>query len=230
VHSGGSGAHTVISVLVVEDHEMVGESFRRVLERESDLDVLDVVATLDAAQRLLSDVSPDVVLMDHDLPDGNGIDGARMVLEHVPDAKVLIVTGSTRGVTLLPRALDAGCCGYLSKTRGLDDLVAAVRSASAGDMVVPHDLMARVIAASRDDGRGTALTDREMDVLRLMASGRSNAEIAADLFLSTNTVRHHVQAVLQKLDAHSKLEAVAIALRRGLITVEEDLGPLEPRG
>jgi len=218
----------MIKVLLVEDHEMVGESFRRVLEREPDVEVLDVVSTLEATRRLLSDVEPDVVLMDHDLPDGNGIDGARMVLAAQPEAKVLMLTGSSRGVTLLPQALDAGCCGYVTKSRGLDELVAAVRSAHAGDMVVPHDLMARVIAAGRPQGRGASITEREMDVLRLMAAGRSTADIAAELFLSTNTVRHHVQAVLQKLEAHSKLEAVAIALRSGLITVEDDLGPLPP--
>jgi DNA-binding NarL/FixJ family response regulator len=165
--------------------------------------------------------------MDHDLPDGNGIDGARTVLAALPEAKVLILTGSTRGVTLLPRALDAGCCGYITKDRGLDDLVTAVRSAHAGDMVVPHDLMARVIAAQRPGGRGEQVTDREMDVLRLMATGRTSSDIAAELHLSTNTVRHHVQAVLQKLAAHSKLEAVAIALRSGLITVDDDLGPID---
>ncbi|OWY63566.1 hypothetical protein B7486_52365, partial [cyanobacterium TDX16] len=197
---------TKIRVLLVEDHEMVGESFRRVLEREADIEVLGVAATLEDARRSLSDVPPDVVLMDHDLPDGNGIDGARAVLAALPDAKVLILTGSTRGVTLLPWALDAGCCGYLTKDRGLDDLVTAVRSAHAGDMVVPHDLMARVIAARRNEGRSEQLTDREMDVLRLMATGRTSNDIAAELFLSTNTVRHHVQAVLQKLGAHSKLE------------------------
>jgi DNA-binding NarL/FixJ family response regulator len=218
----------MIKVLLVEDHEMVGESFRRVLEREPDIEVLDVVSTLDGARRLLSDVAPDVVLMDHDLPDGNGIDGARLVLAAHPEAKVLMLTGSSRGVTLLPQALDAGCCGYVTKSRGLDELVTAVRSAHAGDMVVPHDLMARVIAAGRPQGRGSSITEREMDVLRLMASGKSTADIAAELFLSTNTVRHHVQAVLQKLEAHSKLEAVAIALRSGLITVEDDLGPLQP--
>lgn len=218
----------MIKVLLVEDHEMVGESFRRVLEREPDLEVLAVVATLDEMRRLLSDQAPDVVLMDHDLPDGNGIDGARTVLASHPEAKVLILTGSTRGITLLPRALDAGCCGYVTKDRGLDDLVGAVRSAHGGDMVVPHDLMAKIIAAQRSQGRGADLTDREMEVLRLMATGRTSGEIAADLFLSTNTVRHHVQAVLQKLQAHSKLEAVAIALRTEIITVEDDLGPIDP--
>jgi DNA-binding NarL/FixJ family response regulator len=218
---------TKIRVLLVEDHEMVGESFRRVLEREGDLDVLDVAATLGEARHALSATPPDVVLMDHDLPDGNGIDGARMVLDAVPDAKVLILTGSTRGVTLLPQALDAGCCGYLTKDRGLDDLVAAVRSTHAGDMVVPHDLMARVIAARSPEGRGDQLTEREMDVLRLMATGRTSSDIATELYLSTNTVRHHVQAVLQKLGAHTKLESVAIALRNGLITVEDDLGPID---
>jgi DNA-binding NarL/FixJ family response regulator len=218
----------MIKVLLVEDHEMVGESFRRVLEREPDVEVLDVVSTLEGARRLLSDVAPDVVLMDHDLPDGNGIDGARMVLAAHPDTKVLMLTGSSRGVTLLPRALDAGCCGYVTKNRGLDDLVTAVRSAHAGDMVVPHDLMARVIAAGRPQGRGATITEREMDVLRLMASGKGTGDIAAELYLSTNTVRHHVQAVLQKLEAHSKLEAVAIALRTGLLTVEDDLGPPQP--
>jgi DNA-binding NarL/FixJ family response regulator len=185
---------------------------------------------LDEARRALTAHPPDVVLMDHDLPDGNGIDGARMVLDVLPGTKVLILTGSTRGVTLLPRALDAGCCGYITKTKGPEELVLAVRQAAAGDMVVPHDLMARVIAARRPDGRGASLTEREMEVLRLMASGRSSNEIAAELYLSTNTIRHHVQAVLQKLGAHSKLEAVAVALRSGIITVEDDLGPLEPDG
>jgi DNA-binding NarL/FixJ family response regulator len=211
----------VIKVLLVEDHEMVGESFRRLLEHEDDIEVLGVAPTVEAARRAISDAPPDVVLMDHDLPDGQGVDAAAMVLAQLPDCKIIIVTGSTRGTTLLPRALQAGCCGYLTKTKGIDDLVGAVRSAYEGNMVVPHDLMARVIAS--EWGNSANLSDREMDVLRLLGSGFSSAGIAEHLYLSVNTIRHHTQAILTKLDAHSQLEAVAIALRTGLITVEEDL-------
>ena len=201
-----------IRVVLVDDHEMVAESFRRVLASQLDIEVIATVGTVASALDAVTALVPDVVLMDYLLPDGNGVTAARDILARFPDMKVILLTGSDAPAAL-PGAIEAGCAGYLEKTSALDALAGAVRAAAVGQIVLSvADL--RTVAS----GQGVeALTRREREVLGLLAEGCGNKEIAARLGLRLNTVRNHVQNVLVKLGVHSKLEAVSAATRRGLV-------------
>lgn len=196
----------------MDDHALVAESLRVVLSGEPDIDVVAIAGT--AAEALVAATThrPDVVLMDYVLPDSPR--GRRPGL---PGTKVVMLTGSDEPAALFS-AFDAGCVGYLQKTSALEALAAAVRAAAAGELVISSGDLALLLHRQRS-GRGgpAALTRRELDVLRLAAAGLSSRAIAERLGLSLHTVRTHLQNVLSKLGTHSRLGAVAVARRRGLL-------------
>jgi DNA-binding NarL/FixJ family response regulator len=160
-------------------------------------------------------------LLDHRLPDGDGVAAiGRLSVRHT-SAQFVILTASTAEHVLIA-AIEAGAAGFVSKTRSLADLTAAVRAAAAGEAVISPELLARLLPRLREGGtRGTTpkLTHREIGVLQLVARGMSNAAIADELVVSVHTVRNHVANLSAKLGAHSKLEAVSIGLRDGIIAV-----------
>jgi putative two-component system response regulator len=208
-----------IRVLLVDDHAMFAESVARLLGREEGLRLVATAASsseaFDAARRH----RPDVVLMDHDLPDGDGLSAVAAIRSELPDTKVVLVTGRTDDAVLVA-ALKAGCAGFLDKTQTIDRLVGAVRSVHAGEAVVPPGKMAALLGAIRRDQQGgpaSQLTVREIEVLDLVARGLQVEAIAGQLFLSMHTVRNHVQRAMEKLGAHSRLEAVTIAVRQGIV-------------
>jgi NarL family two-component system response regulator LiaR len=214
-----------ISVLVIDDHQMVAESILRMLGHEGDMNVVGVATTATAGLVLARDHQPDVVIMDYDLPDLDGVSAARLVRHCSPATNVVMLTGGG-GEEMLAAAIEAGCTGYLDKTRAFEELTNAVRLAAAGEIVLPRGQLARLLPRLI---RGTPaapvlgdLTTREREVLGLIAEGLANKAIAVRLGLRLNTVRNHVQNVLVKLDAHSKLAAVAIASRHGLLGPEGD--------
>jgi DNA-binding NarL/FixJ family response regulator len=209
----------MIRVLVVDDHEMVAESFRRVLEREDDIEVVAMAVTAAEAFEQAVAHRPDVILMDYLLPDGDGAATTVRIREDLPDVKVVLLTGSDIEAAL-PMALRAGCVGYLEKTSALEALAPAVRSAAEGEIVISPPDLTRLVSEPPAEGAVDALTAREHDILTLMAEGLPNQAIADRLTLSVHTVRTHVQTVLAKLGAHSKLEAVAVARRRGLLRMQ----------
>jgi DNA-binding NarL/FixJ family response regulator len=127
----------MIRVLIVEDHQMVLDSFVRMFDREDDFEVVGTASTLESAEQAIQTSEADVVMLDYNLPDGNGIDFASRILAARPEAKLLLVTGEHDDRNLLPRALAAGCCGYVEKTAAFSDLAEAVRSADRGEVVVP---------------------------------------------------------------------------------------------
>jgi len=203
-----------IRVLLVDDHEMVAESFRRILEAEDDIEVVATASTAAAAFEAAVAHEPDVILMDYLLPDGDGVAATARIKERLPEVRVVLLTGSDVDAAL-PGALEAGCVGYLEKTGALDKLAPAVRAAASGEVVISPSDLGRIATEPRSSVAD--LTPREREVLGLLADGLSNRDIAGRLFLSVNTVRTHVQRILEKLPAHSKLEAVAIARRRGIL-------------
>jgi DNA-binding NarL/FixJ family response regulator len=202
-----------IRVLLVDDHQMVSESLRVVLEQESDIEVVATAGSVTDAIAAVGAHRPDVILMDYYLPDGDGLTAAAQITAKDPSIKIILLTGSD-DPHALGRAVEAGCVGYLHKVGSLQDLASAVRAAAAGHVVISADHLWQLLPRASGPG---ALTKREREILYLVAEGQTNKAIAAQLVLSVHTVRTHVQTILAKLGAHSKLEAVAIAKRRRLL-------------
>ncbi len=206
-----------ITVLIVDHHLMVAESFRRVLTAEGDIDVVAVAGNATEALEATAAHRPDVVVMDYELPDANGAVASTQIRAAFPDTNVVMLTGSDEA-SILQAALEAGCVGYIEKSSGLHNLAPTVRSAASGESVVSSANLGRLLGGrSSPRGSATALTRRELELLQLAAEGHSNQAIAERLRLSVNTVRTHLQRTLNKLGAHSKLEAVAVARKRGLL-------------
>jgi DNA-binding NarL/FixJ family response regulator len=208
-------------LLLVDDHEIFTSSLVAALETEPGIEVSGVAHDLAAARRMLPARRPDVVLLDHRLPDGDGVAAIRD-LRALHDAQFVVLTASTADQVLMA-AIEAGAAGFVSKTRSLRELVSAVHAAAAGEAVISSDLLARLLPRLRGIAGAaptTALTPREVEVLQLMASGLANSAIAEELVVSVHTVRNHVANLSAKLDAHSKLEAVSIGVRQGLISID----------
>jgi DNA-binding NarL/FixJ family response regulator len=208
----------VIRVLLVDDHRMLAEAVQRVLEPEGDVEVVGVATTAADAVAAVDRLHPDVVLLDHHLPDGDGASLAAEVRTRQPGTTVLLMTGSTDD-RVLARALEAGCAGILTKSEPAGAIAAAVRAAAAGDPVMPPDVLRRLLPrlAGTAPRPGHDLTPRELELLGLLADGVATGVIADRLSLSVHTVRNYIQSVLTKLGARSRLEAVAIARREGLL-------------
>ena len=208
----------VVRLVIVDDHQIFSSSLRATLDTEPDLEVAGVAHDLATAERVLAQVQPDVVLLDHRLPDGDGVTSLPRLREASPDTRFVVLTASTAEQVLVG-AIEAGASGFVSKTRSLGELTAAVRAAAAGEAVISPELLARLLPRMRSGAAPatTRLTQREIEVLELMSRGLSNAAIAERLVVSVHTVRNHVANLSTKLGAHSKLEAVSRALREGLI-------------
>jgi DNA-binding NarL/FixJ family response regulator len=212
----------VITLLLADPQEMVAESLRLALDGAPDLTVTGVATSFAALHSLLESRTADVVLLDQRLPASHeGADvgaGVRRVRELSPDSRVLMLTASPNEAAAVV-ALESGCVGVVPKTLSLDDLVAAVREAATGRLNLDSDMLARLVPRLSRSYRepGADLTSREREVLRLVAEGLSTPDMAARLVVSTNTVRNHVQSILTKLGAHSKLEALVIANRSHLL-------------
>lgn len=219
INSPNSPTRPRIRVVVVDDHRVVAEGLVALLTAEDDLAVVGTATSVAEALALVDQTRPDVVLLDYRLPDGDGISATLEIRRRAPETKVVMVSAVGHG-ELLARAIDAGCAGFLAKERSGDELLAAVRAAQRGDAFLPAALLADLIGRPRPGGAGSRLTARELEVLSLLAAGLSTAAVTERLGRSEHTVRNHVRNILGKLGAHSKLEAVAIAAREGLISLE----------
>jgi putative two-component system response regulator len=210
-----------IRVLVVDDHQIFVESLVRLLHAQPKIRVVGTASGVSAAQDAVTLYLPDVVLMDFELPDGDGVTAAGRIRTQHPQTKVVMLTGSG-DQHVLARAIGVGCAGFVAKTEGIDTLVEAVQAAFDGESLTAvvdlPQVLGRLDPTRR--GLGNALGAREREVLRLVATGLPNKLIARRLCISLNTVRNHVQSILYKLDAHSRLEAVATGVREGIIDWE----------
>jgi len=220
-----------LRVLLVDDHAMMRAGFRTILTLEDDIDVVGEASTGLEALAVARRTRPDVICMDVQMPDMDGLEATRRLLTDPDvDAAVLIVTTFDSDDYVFA-ALAAGASGFLLKNAGPEELVAAVRVVGAGDALLAPEVTRRVIErfAGRDGEAaaslpprvppltlGDPLTDRESEVLRLVAEALSNAEIAARLFIGEATVKTHVSNVLQKLGARDRVQAVVLAHRHGL--------------
>ena len=207
-----------VRVLIVDDHEVLAASLAMVLEAEPDLKSVGVAGTLEKARSMVVSTTPDVILLDHRLPDGDGVAAIGELRRLRPSAQVVVLTASAADHVLVA-AIEAGASGFVSKTRSLDELTSAVRAAATGEAVISPEMLARLLPRLQRSGRArhNDLTEREREVLGLLADGLSNAAIAEQLFVSVHTVRNHIANLSAKLGAHSKLEALSIAVRDGLL-------------
>jgi DNA-binding NarL/FixJ family response regulator len=211
-----------IRVLFVEDHQLLADALSAMLSREDDIDVVGVAGTV-AEAKSMSRERLDVVLMDYHLPDGTGAEATRAIKARWPAARVVMVTALSDDETVL-ESIQAGADGYLTKDRAALDVVQAVRAAFAGETLLPRSVIVEIarrvaLARERGDERRMVepLTPRELEVLRALTEGLSTPDICSRLFIAPNTLRTHVQNIMGKLRVHSKLEAVAFALKYRLV-------------
>ena len=207
-----------IGVVIVDDHRMFSESLARLLADEDGISVRGVGANRVEALQLVEQFEPRVLLIDYHMPDGDGVAVASEIKERWPETMVVMLTGDADDQVLIA-AIEAGCSGFFTKDRASSEVAEAVRVAAAGEALISPAQLVRLLPRLNRTFRpaGADLTERELEVLKLLASGTTNKVIAAELFLSVNTIRNYVQSILTKLDAHSKLEAVATAVRQGII-------------
>lgn len=204
-----------VRVLIVDDHRVLAELLTSALSTSDEVAVVGTVGTAAEGVRAVTSLRPDVVILDYDLPDSEGVSAIVAVKAACPATRVLMLTSYTDSV-LLSEAMEAGCSGYITKRNGAAEILGAVLAVASDETPVSPD-MVRSLMSREQSGIGSDLTERELEVLRIAARGLSNKEIAAELYLSVNTVRNHMQHVLNKLGAHSKLEATAIAARAGIL-------------
>jgi two-component system NarL family response regulator len=217
-----------IRVVVVDDHALFRRGLENVLSGEPDLVVVGEAADgLQAVERC-AEVVPDVVLMDVRMPGASGIEATGKIREAHPGTRVVMLTVSEDEDDLFD-AVRAGANGYLLKEVSIDEVAAAVRAVARGHSLVSPSMASKLLAefnrlATRAEARqrtdSASLTDRELEVLRLIADGLTNREIAHELYIAENTVKNHVRNILEKLHLHSRMEAVVFAMREKLLDVE----------
>ncbi len=215
-----------IRVVMADDHALVREGIRNVLERHPDIDVVAEAGDGREAVALTLELRPDVVLMDIAMPELNGIEATRQIKEQCPETVILVLTAydDDRYVFAL---LEAGAAGYLLKNAHGSELVSAIREVHAGESILSPSVARKVLRkfvglrGDRPTHEEATLTERELEILRLAATGRPNKAIAEDLSVSPRTVQLHLAHVFQKLGVASRTEAVVTGLKRGWLHLEE---------
>ena len=221
------GIEGQIRVMICDDHALFRRGLKMVLEAEPDIDVIAEAEDGETAIAEVSELVPDVVLMDVRMPSVDGIEATRRIAEAVPSTKIVMLTVSDEEADLY-EAIKAGATGYLLKEISIEEVASAVRAVVTGQSLISPSMASKLLTeftnlAKRADERTTVptprLTDRELEVLRLVAQGKSNREIAGDLYISENTVKNHVRNILEKLHLHTRMEAVMYAVREKLLDI-----------
>ncbi len=213
-----------IRVIIADDHAVLRDGTRELLQREDDIEVVGEAGDGEAAVALVEDVRPDVAILDIAMPGLNGVEATARIKSAHPEVAVLVLTVHDEDAYVFA-ILEAGAAGYLLKNVRGAELVEAVRAVMAGESVLHPTIMRKVLGRFRGEQKGTGdqarLTTRELEVLRLAASGRSNKQIGSELGLSPRTVQVHLSGVLSKFGVASRTEAVIEGLKRGWISLEE---------
>lgn len=211
-----------VTVLLAEDHAVVREGTREMLERDPQILVIGEAEDGAAAVALAADLSPDVVLLDLGLPVLNGIEAARRI-RALPQPPQVLILSAYDDEDYVTAAVEAGASGYLLKTSHMRDVVAAIRSVALGEVVLHPAVARRLLMRSRAHGQSSdLLTDRELQVLRHAARGARNKEIAHLLSVSTRTVEAHLTSVFNKLGVTSRTEAILQAASRGWLALDRE--------
>jgi DNA-binding NarL/FixJ family response regulator len=203
-----------IRILTVDDHQLLREGIAAVLEGQPDMVLIAQASNGREAIESFRQHRPDVTLMDLRMPDMSGIEAITLIRVEFPNARIIVLT-TYAGDVQAAGALKAGASGYLLKNLVRKELLETIRAVHAGKRRVPPEIATEIAEHIADD----ALTEREIDVLRRVAAGKSNKVIAAELDISEGTVKTHMKSILPKLDASDRTHAVTIALRRGILDV-----------
>jgi DNA-binding NarL/FixJ family response regulator len=218
---------------VVDDHRAFADALGIAIDLQPDLRLAGIASTVEEALEAVRDSSPDVVLMDVHLPGPDGIEGVRRIKELRPHVRVVVLTGFA-DADAMARAALAGASGFFPKERPVSEILQAIRTASEGGMVVEPSTLAAVLArvqephGSQPAPPALHLTNRQREVLALLAEGLDPRAIARTLGISVNTCRGHVKSVMVKLGAHSQLEAVVEAMHIGLLRIDAPAGAADP--
>jgi DNA-binding NarL/FixJ family response regulator len=212
-----------LRVLVVDDHDLFRTGLRNLLE-EQGVNVVGEAENGETAIRLASDLAPDVVIMDLNMPGAGGVETTRRLSSLAPLSRVVVLTISADDDDVM-NAVMAGACGYLLKDSSIQELIAGIRAASEGESLISPQIAAKVLqrlrAQSKDaDAAETIraeLSDRELQVLKLIANGNDNAQIARELFISPKTVKNHISNILMKLQIDNRIQAAVYAVRSGIV-------------
>jgi two-component system NarL family response regulator len=216
-----------IRVLVVDDHALFRRGLEMVLEQEPDIEVVGEASDGAEAVEQATETTPDVVLMDVRMPRRGGIDACTAIKDAVPSTKIIMLTISDEEADLYD-AIKAGAMGYLLKEISIEEVASAIRAVHGGQSLISPSMASKLLnefasMIKRTDERQQVptprLTDREMEVLRLVAKGLNNRDIAKQLYISENTVKNHIRNILEKLQLHSRMEAVVYAVREKLLEI-----------
>ncbi|MFN2471853.1 MAG: response regulator [Gaiellaceae bacterium] len=209
-------------VLIVDDHDLFRRGLRNLLE-EQDIDVSGEAANGREAVAHVREDPPDIVLMDINMPAMTGVEATREITRIAPLTRVVMLTISDHDGDVIDAVL-AGACGYLLKDSSIEDLLRGIRAAAVGESLISPQIAAKVLQRLRAAGSTeaaaavrTELSERELDVLRLIANGKDNAEIAAELHISPKTVKNHISNILMKLQIDNRIQAAVYAVRSGIV-------------
>jgi DNA-binding NarL/FixJ family response regulator len=212
-----------LSVLLVDDHDLFRTGLKNLLE-EQGVHVVGEASNGQTALRLAAELAPDVVIMDLNMPGLSGVETTRHLTGIAPLVRVVVLTISIDDEDVMD-AVMAGACGYLLKDSSIEDLIAGIRAAAAGESLISPQIAAKVLQRLRSQGKSedaaetirAELSDREVEVLKLIANGKDNAQIASELFISPKTVKNHISNILMKLQIDNRIQAAVYAVRSGIV-------------
>ena len=209
----------MINVIFVDDHEMVRIGVSAYLSAQADIQVIGEADDGAAGVKLALELRPDIILMDLVMKEMDGIEATRLIIEQWPEAKIIIVTSFLDDEKVYP-ALEAGATSYMLKTSKASEIANAVRSTFHGQTVLEPEVTGKMMAKMRrkpEEAAHESLTNREMEILLLMAQGKTNQEIADELFIALKTAKVHVSSILSKLDVQDRTQAVIYAFKHSLV-------------
>jgi DNA-binding NarL/FixJ family response regulator len=214
---------TGVRVLLVDDHDLFRTGLRNLLE-EQEVEIVGEASDGQQAIKMVRELAPDVVVMDLNMPGMSGVEATRQVTSAAPLTRVVVLTISDQDADVLDAIL-AGACGYLMKDASIDELLAGIRAASIGESLISSHIAGKVLQRIRamstqpeiEQQIRTELSDREIEVLKLIANGKDNAMIAAELHISPKTVKNHISNILMKLQIENRIQAAVYAVRSGIV-------------